>query len=136
MTLVPFGFSHIRSGEPTREVSDVLPTLESEGAEMLRLEEVIVDELEAKGRVQVEKVVEHVLTCFRSHLLGFDSARTSHGDRGSSQGECLGGHQDHGCMVPELAGRRIGLPFQSLYLPRLFAACVCANFVIDTCCLM
>jgi hypothetical protein len=68
MTLVPFGFSHIRSGESTWEVSDVLPTLESEGAEMLRLEEVIVDELEAKGHVQVEKEVEHVLTYFRSRV--------------------------------------------------------------------
>jgi hypothetical protein len=68
MTLVPFGFSHIRSGEPTWEVSDVLPMLESEGAKMLRLEEVSVDELEAKGHVQVEKVVEHVLTCFRSRV--------------------------------------------------------------------
>jgi hypothetical protein len=67
MTLVPFDFSPIRSREPAREVSNVLPTLESTGAKMLRLEEVVVDQLEVEGHVLVEKVVEHVLTCFRSH---------------------------------------------------------------------
>jgi hypothetical protein len=66
MTLVPFSFGPIRSGELAREVSNVLPTLESTGAKMLRLEEVVVDQLEAEGRILAEKVAEHVLTCFRS----------------------------------------------------------------------
>jgi hypothetical protein len=33
---------------------------------MLMLEEVISDQLEAEGHVLAEKVVEHMLTCFRS----------------------------------------------------------------------
>jgi hypothetical protein len=52
--------------EPVQEVSTVLPLLDSAGAKMLKLEEVVYDQLEAKGRVLAEKVVEHVLTCFRS----------------------------------------------------------------------
>jgi hypothetical protein len=63
---VPFSFSPIRSEELAREVSSVLPALESVGAKMLRLEEVIIDQLEAVGHVLVEKVAEHMLTCFRS----------------------------------------------------------------------
>jgi hypothetical protein len=33
---------------------------------MLKLEEVICDQLEAEGHVLAEKVVEHMLTCFQS----------------------------------------------------------------------
>jgi hypothetical protein len=47
-------------------VSNVLPMLEFVGAKMLRVEEVIGDQLEAEGRVLAEKVVEHVLASFRS----------------------------------------------------------------------
>jgi hypothetical protein len=66
MALVPLGFSPIRFGEPTWEVSNVLPVLESAGAKMLRLEEIVGDQLEAEGCVLAEKVAEHVLTCFWS----------------------------------------------------------------------
>jgi hypothetical protein len=66
MALVPLSFSPIRFGEPTWEVSNVLPMLESAGAKMLRLEEVIGDQLEAEGCVLAKKVAEHVLTCFLS----------------------------------------------------------------------
>jgi hypothetical protein len=44
----------------------VLPLLDFAGAKMLLLEEVVDEQLEAKGRVLAEKVVEHVLTCFWS----------------------------------------------------------------------
>jgi hypothetical protein len=44
----------------------VLPVLDSMGAKILTLEEVISEQLEAEGRILVEKVVEHVLTCFQS----------------------------------------------------------------------
>jgi hypothetical protein len=64
--LVPLGFNPICSGEPAWEVSNVLQVLESTGAKMLRLEEVVSDQLEAEGRVLAEKVAENVLTCFRS----------------------------------------------------------------------
>jgi hypothetical protein len=66
MALVPLGFSLIRSRELAREVSNVLPVLESTGAKMLMLEEAIDDQLEAEGRIPADKVVEHVLTCFQS----------------------------------------------------------------------
>jgi hypothetical protein len=48
------------------EVSTVLPMLESTGAKMQSLEEVAGEQLEAEGRTLVEKVAEHVLTCFLS----------------------------------------------------------------------
>jgi hypothetical protein len=44
----------------------VLLVLYSVGAKMLTLEEVISEQLEVEGHVLVLKVVEHVLTCFRS----------------------------------------------------------------------
>jgi hypothetical protein len=63
---VPLGFSPLRSKEPVQEVSTSLPLLDSLGVEMLKLEEVIYDQLEAVGHVLAEKVVEHVLICFWS----------------------------------------------------------------------
>jgi hypothetical protein len=44
----------------------VLPLLDSTGAKMLKLEEVVCDQLEAEGRALAEKVAEHMLMCFRS----------------------------------------------------------------------
>jgi hypothetical protein len=44
----------------------VLPLLIFAGAKMLKLEEVIADQVEAEGHVLVERVAEHVLTCFQS----------------------------------------------------------------------
>jgi hypothetical protein len=66
MALAPLGFSPVFSGEPAREVSIVLPMLDSGGAKMLTLEEVISEQLESEGRILVEKVAEHGLTCFQS----------------------------------------------------------------------
>jgi hypothetical protein len=66
MALVPLGFNPVRSGEPAQEVSNVLLVLDSVGAKILTLEEVISEQLEAEGRILVEKVVENVLTCFQS----------------------------------------------------------------------
>jgi hypothetical protein len=66
MVLVPLSFSHVHSGEPSLVVSTVLPMLDSMGAKMLRLEEVIREQLEAEGCVLVENVAEHVLMCFWS----------------------------------------------------------------------
>jgi hypothetical protein len=63
---VPLGFSPLHSGEPVQEVSTTLPLLDSAGAKLLNLEEVICDQLETEGRVLAEKVVEHVLTYFQS----------------------------------------------------------------------
>jgi hypothetical protein len=60
---VPLGFSPIRSGERAQEVSNVLPMFESVGAKLLKLEEVVGDQLEPKGHVVAEKVEEHMLMC-------------------------------------------------------------------------
>jgi hypothetical protein len=48
-------------------VSHVLLVLDSAGAKMLMLEEIISEQLEAEGHVLAEKVAEHVLTCFQSY---------------------------------------------------------------------
>jgi hypothetical protein len=50
-TLVPLDFSPLRIEDPVEEVSVTLPLLDSAGAKMLNLEEVIGDQLEAEGRV-------------------------------------------------------------------------------------
>jgi hypothetical protein len=42
----------------------VTPLLDSTGVKMLKLEEVVYDQLEAEGRILSEKVAEHMLTCF------------------------------------------------------------------------
>jgi hypothetical protein len=64
--LVPFGFNPLRSGVPTQEVSAELPLLDSAGAKMLELEDVVANRLEAEGRILAEAVAEHVLLCLRS----------------------------------------------------------------------
>jgi hypothetical protein len=43
---VPLGFSLVRSEEPVQEVSTMLPLLDSTGAKMMKLEEVVCDQLE------------------------------------------------------------------------------------------
>jgi hypothetical protein len=58
--------SALCSGGPAQEMSQVLPTLDSAGAKILTLEEVIDDQLEAEGRDLAEKVAEHMLTYFWS----------------------------------------------------------------------
>jgi hypothetical protein len=64
MALVPLGFSPVRSGEPAREVSTMLPVFDFMGARMLMLEEVVSKQLETEGGILVEKVEEHMLMCF------------------------------------------------------------------------
>jgi hypothetical protein len=66
MALVPLSFCPVCSREPAREVSIVLPVLDSVGAKMLTLEEVVGEQLEAEGHILAEKVVEHMLMCFLS----------------------------------------------------------------------
>jgi hypothetical protein len=56
-TLMPLGFSPLRSGEPVREVSTVLPMLEFVGAKMQSLMEVVGEQLEVEGRALAKKVV-------------------------------------------------------------------------------
>jgi hypothetical protein len=60
--LVPISFSPLHSRDPVWEVSAALPLIDSIGAKMLKLEEVIGEQLEAEGHA----LAEHVLTCFRS----------------------------------------------------------------------
>jgi hypothetical protein len=48
------------------EVSAALPLLDSVGAKMLKLEEIIGGQLEVEGRALAKAVAEYVLTCFRS----------------------------------------------------------------------
>jgi hypothetical protein len=43
--LVPLGFNPIRSREPVQEVSVTLPLLDSAGAKMMKLEEIVYDHL-------------------------------------------------------------------------------------------
>jgi hypothetical protein len=62
--LAPLDFGPLRSRDLIREVSTMLPMLDSMGAKMLTLEEVVGELLEGEGHVLAEEVVKHVLTCF------------------------------------------------------------------------
>jgi hypothetical protein len=62
---VPLGFSPLRIGDHL-EVGAALPLLDSVGGMMLKLEEVIDDQLEAEGRTLAKAMAEYVLTCFRN----------------------------------------------------------------------
>jgi hypothetical protein len=64
---VPFGFSPLQSRVPAQEASVELPLLDSAGAKMSELEDVIANQLEMKGRILVEVVAEHMLLCFHNH---------------------------------------------------------------------
>jgi hypothetical protein len=44
----------------------VLPLLSATGANLLMLEEAVVEQLESEGCALVKMVTEHVLTCFQS----------------------------------------------------------------------
>jgi hypothetical protein len=64
---VPFDFSSLWSRVPTHEVNAKLPLLDSAGAKMSELEDVVTSRLEAEGRILAEAVAKHVLLCFYSH---------------------------------------------------------------------
>jgi hypothetical protein len=64
--LVPIGFSPLHARDPMEEVSAALPLLDSVGAKMLKLEEVVGGELEVEGCTLAKAVAEYVLTCFWS----------------------------------------------------------------------
>jgi hypothetical protein len=63
---VPLDFSPLHNEDLVEEVSAALPLLDSTGAKMLKLEEVVDGQLEVEGCALAKAVVEHVLTCFRS----------------------------------------------------------------------
>jgi hypothetical protein len=65
-TLVPLGFSPLRSEVLTHEVGVVLPLLDTVDAKLSQLEEVTDGRLGEEGRALAEAVVEHMLLCFRS----------------------------------------------------------------------
>jgi hypothetical protein len=64
--LASLDFSPLHSEDQVWEVSIVLPLLDSLGAKMLSLEEVVSEQLEVEGHVLAKKVAEHMLTCFWS----------------------------------------------------------------------
>jgi hypothetical protein len=64
--LVPLRFSPLYTGDPVEEVSAALPLLDSAGAKMLKLEEVVDGQLEAESHALAEAAAEYVLTCFQS----------------------------------------------------------------------
>jgi hypothetical protein len=63
---LPLGFSPLCTRDLVEEVSATLPLLDSVGAKMLKLEEVIGGQLEVEGRALAKAEAEYVLTCFRS----------------------------------------------------------------------
>jgi hypothetical protein len=66
ISLVPLGFSPLRSGLPTQEVDAMPLILDFTGVKMSQLKDVDGGQLEAEGRILAEVVSEHVLMCFCS----------------------------------------------------------------------
>ena len=54
------------AGTPA-SIADALPVLNSASDRLQRLEPVLAGQLEAEGRELIRMVVEHILTCLRSH---------------------------------------------------------------------
>jgi hypothetical protein len=67
--LVPFGFSPLRSRVPAQEVNTELPLLDSTGAKMSELKDVVAGRLEVEGCILMEAVAEHMLLCIRGQDL-------------------------------------------------------------------
>jgi chromosome segregation ATPase len=61
------GLSPIQVVEAPSSISSVLPALDSAAERLQRLESTLVACLEAEGRELARMVVDHILTCFRSH---------------------------------------------------------------------
>jgi hypothetical protein len=62
--LVPLIFSPLHAEDPVEEVNSALALLDSIGAKMLKLEEVIGGQLEAVGHTLATLVAEYVLSFF------------------------------------------------------------------------
>jgi hypothetical protein len=67
ITLEPLGLSPIQVAETPSSIGAVLPALDSAAEHLRLLESTLVARLEAEGRELAWMVVDHVLTCFRSH---------------------------------------------------------------------
>ena len=59
--------SPIQVAEPPASIADALPVLNSTSDRLRRLEPILAGHLEAEGRELIRVVVEHILTCLRSH---------------------------------------------------------------------
>jgi len=59
--------SPIQVAEPPASIVDALPVLNSASERLRHLEPVLAGQLEAEGRELIRMVVEHILTCLRSH---------------------------------------------------------------------
>jgi hypothetical protein len=64
--LVPLNFRCLRTRDPMEEVRATLPLIDSIGAKMLKLEEVVGGHLETESRALAKAMAEYVLTCFQS----------------------------------------------------------------------
>ena len=64
---MPLGMSPIQVAEPPASIADALPVLNSASDRLRRLELVLAGQLEGEGRELIRMVVEHILTCLRSH---------------------------------------------------------------------
>jgi hypothetical protein len=81
----------------------MLPLLDTAGAKMLKLEEVIGDQLELEGRALSEMVVKHVLTCFHSRDTKSPYSqwcRACHEDGGGYPGQRPRHRKAHSDAVP------------------------------------
>ena len=59
--------SPIQVAKLPASIADALPVLDSAAERLRHLDQTLRTRLEAEGREQCRVVVEHVLTCFRSH---------------------------------------------------------------------
>jgi hypothetical protein len=88
------------------EVSTALPLLDSVGAKMLKLEEVVGGQLEADDCAMVEIVAEHVLICFWSWDLRFSLEPVAQGPIAETEEGARAGIQDTTKMIAALFERQ------------------------------
>jgi hypothetical protein len=102
---------------------------------MMRLEEVIGDQLEVEGCILAEKVVEHVLTCFwsRDPIVSLDPVTFGP----ATETEEASWRPPKSWLHDSSAYQKMHMaPIPIFVSARTFFTCVCANFVINLCCLL
>jgi hypothetical protein len=67
VVLASFGFSPVRTGDAAPKGGVMVPLLDSAGAKISQLEDVVGSRIEEEGRTLAQAVAEHVLMCFRSY---------------------------------------------------------------------
>jgi hypothetical protein len=123
--LAPLSFSHVRPGGTGTRGEQCAPHVGFRGSQDAGARQSHQRVARGRGpRSGKEGGGDMLPKLGPQRLPGDDGVGTRRKGGGGGQGQSPGRRQDHGRMVPKPAGRRIGLLFQLLCLPKPFVTCV------------